>query len=84
MITLLSGRHAADVFAHLRRAHDLSIADLARRIHAHRRTVSGREAHTQGIPTDALIDTAAVFGFDLALVHARHPGARPTGTGWPA
>lgn len=30
-----------------------------------------------------MIDHAHVLGFDVALIPLRHPGARPTGTGWP-
>jgi transcriptional regulator with XRE-family HTH domain len=32
---------------------------------------------------DTLRKVADVFGFDLALMPKRHPGARSTGTGWP-
>lgn len=84
MITILSGRHAADVFRHLRKAAGLTRPQLAARLHISPRTIESRDAHQSGYATDALVDTAAVFGFGVALLPLRHPGARPTGTGWPA
>jgi transcriptional regulator with XRE-family HTH domain len=83
VITLLSSRHAGEVFKHLRHAHALTRPRLARLLHVSPRTIEDRETFRNGIPTDGLIDTAAVFGFAVALVPQRHPGARPTGTGWP-
>lgn len=84
MITILSSRHAGEVFRQLRRARALTRPALARLLRVSPRTIEDRETFRNGIPTDGLIDTAAVFGFDVALIPARHPGARPTGTGWPA
>lgn len=84
MITILSERHAARLFQHLRQQLKLTRRDLGGRLFVTGTTVAKRERGEHGIATDALIDTAYVLGFDLALIPARHPGARPTGTGWPA
>jgi predicted transcriptional regulator len=84
VITLLSSRHAGQVFRHLRRAFGITQPALARQLHVSPRTIEDRESHRNGIPTDGLIDTAACFGFAVALIPQRHPGARNTGTGWPA
>lgn len=84
MITILSGRHAGQLFRHLRAYHEMSQRELGWRIQTDQRTISARESGHGGMLTDALIDTAAIFGFNLALIPQRHPGARPTGTGWPA
>jgi transcriptional regulator with XRE-family HTH domain len=83
MITIRSRRHAAQIFRHLREAQGITRLGLARRLHVSPRTIEDRETHRNGIPTDALIDTAAHFGLDVALVPARRRGVRPTGTGWP-
>jgi hypothetical protein len=83
VIAVISRRQLADVFYHLRRAHGYGVAELGRRVYASSDTIHNREVGITGIHTDALIDTAAVFGFDVALMPKRHPGARSTGTGWP-
>lgn len=83
MITILSERHAARLLRHLREQLGLSRRTLGARLFVNAATVANREHGVRGIATDALIDMAHVLGFDVALVPARHPGARPTGTGWP-
>lgn len=84
MITIVSERYAARLFRHLREQLGLTRRELAARLYVTGTTVAKRENGEHGYATDALIDTAHVLGFDLALVPSRHPGARPTGTGWPA
>lgn len=84
MITILSERYAARLLRHLRETAHLTRRELARRLFVTGSTVAKRENGEHGMATDVLIDTAHVLGFDLALVPSRHPGARPTGTGWPA
>lgn len=84
MITIISERYAARLFRHLREQRRLTRRELAARLFVSNVTVSNREHGVRGYATDALIDTAHVLGFDVALVPSRHPGARPTGTGWPA
>jgi transcriptional regulator with XRE-family HTH domain len=84
MITILSERHASRLFRHFREQLKLSRRDLAARLFVSTGTLINRELGARGIPTDALIDTAHVLGFSVALIPQRHPGARPTGTGWPA
>ena len=84
MITILSERHAARLFRHFREQLRISRRDLAARLFVSTGTLVNRELGNRGYPTDALIDTAHVLGFRLALIPQRHPGARDTGTGWPA
>lgn len=84
MITILSERHAARLFRHFRQQLGLTRRELAKRLFVSNVTVGNRETGTRGYATDALIDTAHVLGFVVALIPQRHPGARPTGTGWPA
>lgn len=84
MITILSRRHVAEIFRGMREAHGITRLGLARRLHVSHRTIEDRETFRNGMPTDALLDTAAVFGFTVVLAPGRRPGTRPTGTGWPA
>jgi transcriptional regulator with XRE-family HTH domain len=83
VIVLLGRRHAALVFRHLRAGHGLSRRDIAARLFVSPKTVANRERCELGMSTDVLLDMAHVFGFDVALMPKRHPGVRPTGTGWP-
>lgn len=83
MITLLNQAHAVTLFRTLRKKRRLTQQQIATRLHVTQIVVSLRERHLRGMHTDALIDTARVFGFDVALIPARRPHARPTGTGWP-
>jgi transcriptional regulator with XRE-family HTH domain len=84
VITILNAQHLARTLRQLREQADISRRSLARRLFISIGTLINRELSTRGIPTDALVDTASALGYDVALVPARHPGARPTGTGWPA
>lgn len=84
MITILSRRHAAQLFRHLRETRHLTRRAVADRLFVSAKTVANRERGELGMTTDVLLDTAHVFGYAVALVPQRHPGARPTGTGWPA
>lgn len=84
MITILSRRHAAQLFQHLRTGLDLTRRQLAERLYVSAKTVANRERCELGMTTEVLLDTAHVLGFAVALVPQRHPGARDTGTGWPA
>jgi transcriptional regulator with XRE-family HTH domain len=84
MIVIPNERYAARLLQHLREQLGLTRRDMARRLFVSNVTVANREYGTRGIATDALIDHAHVLGFAVALVPQRHPGARPTGTGWPA
>lgn len=83
MITILSERHAARLFRYFREQAGLTRRDLGARLFVSNVTVANREYGVRGIATDALIDTAHVLGFAVALIPQRHPGARNTGTGWP-
>lgn len=92
MIAVIDDAQVRELFRHLRDYRGLTRDQLARLVHVDRRTVNGRETGAQGYTVRALTDTARVFGYrlallpehgDLALIPKRHPGARPTGTGWP-
>ena len=83
MIVIDRQRPIGALLRELRREAGIRPLQIAQRLHISRSGVFKREA-AHGIPTAALIDTARVFGYDVALVPSRHPGARPTGTGWPA
>jgi transcriptional regulator with XRE-family HTH domain len=84
VITILSRRHAAQLFRHLREQRGLSRRDVATRLFLTQKTIGDRERQVRTIIADEAIDHAHVLGFDVALIPARHPKARPTGTGWPA
>lgn len=84
MITIPHSRYARMLLRHLREAAGLTRRDLAARLFVSNSTVGNREHGSRGYDTDALIDTAHVLGYAVALVPLRHPGARNTGTGWPA
>jgi DNA-binding XRE family transcriptional regulator len=83
VITILNRRHAALLFRHLRDQLGLSRAEVARRLFMSRKTLMNRETGVRTLISDEAIGHAHVLGFDLALIPKRHPGARPTGTGWP-
>lgn len=84
MITIASSRHAARLFRHLREQLHLSRREVAARLFVSAKTVENRELSIRAIIADEAIDHAHVLGFAVALVPQRHPGTRPTGTGWPA
>lgn len=84
MITIRNSRHLARVIRHLRETTHMSRRGLAGRLFISPKSLGDRETFRRGWDTDSTIDVARVFGFDVALVPARHPGARSTGTGWPA
>lgn len=83
MITILSRRHAAQLFRHLRETANLSRRDVAARLFVSPKTVANRERCELSISTDVLIDTAHVLGYEVTLTPLRRPLARVTGTGWP-
>lgn len=83
MITILNRRHVALLFRHLREARHLTRQEVAARLFVSTKTVANRERFDKGVNTEVLLDTARVLGYDIALIPARRPGARPTGTGWP-
>lgn len=73
MIAIVSERQIAEILRKLREYHDLGHADVARIVHADRRTVEGRETGHQGYTLHALIDTARIYGLRLALVAVEEP-----------
>jgi hypothetical protein len=81
VIRILTARHAAGLLRRLRVGHDLTCAEVGRRTYTSGKTVANREGYLRGLSTEALIDLAGVYGFDVALVPRIR--WRPTGTGWP-
>ena len=82
MIPLTSQRQIGPTLRRLRLDAGLSLREVARRAHVSANGVQKREVSRAGY-LGMLVEHVAVLGFDVALVPARHPGARPTGTGWP-
>lgn len=83
MIRLLTGRHLGQCLRRLRHNAGMTPEGLAHRLTMSRSGVLRRE-QIGFLPADALITHVNALGYRVALVPARHPGARPTGTGWPA
>lgn len=81
MIPLASQRHAGRVLRHLRETMRLSQRQVAERLFVRHTAVSNRELGVRDLTAQALIDTAHVLGYDLALIRRT---TRATGTGWPA
>ena len=84
MITIPNDRHLGQLVRRLRLRAGLSQTELGRRLYMSKGGVSKREIGARAMTAGALIESAHAVGFDVALVPSRHPGARPTGTGWPA
>jgi DNA-binding XRE family transcriptional regulator len=84
VITIVNGRHVVRLLRHLRDQSGLTRRDMAARLFVTAKTVANRELGARDVTTDVLVDTAHVLGWAVALVPQRHPGARNTGTGWPA
>jgi hypothetical protein len=89
MIRIRSARHLAEIHRALRVGRGLTTSGMARLLRVTPKTIRDREQCVTGIPFPFLLDTAAVFGLDVALVPRPDPagdrpaGWRPTGTGWP-
>lgn len=83
MIPLTTDREIGPTLRQLRQNAGLSVRQLAARVSLSPSGIAKREqshANYVGI----LIEHAAGLDFRLALIPQRHPGARDTGTGWPA
>jgi transcriptional regulator with XRE-family HTH domain len=91
VITVIRARHARiNARRSLRRLREdlgLTQKQLAARLHVGANTISYRESGRVGLTAEALVQTAHLLGHDVVLiphqVAGTHPGARPTGTGWP-
>lgn len=81
---IASRQHLRNAFREMRKNRRLTQAQLAERLNVHHRTVAYRESGKNHFDFDVIRQTAAVFGYTVALIPQRHPGARDTGTGWPA
>jgi transcriptional regulator with XRE-family HTH domain len=83
MITLTSDHQIGPVLRKLRLDAGLTMRQLGARAHMSTSGIAKRE-HARAGYVGILIGHAGALGFDVALVPLRHPGARNTGTGWPA
>lgn len=85
MIRIRNSQQLARLLRQLRETAGMSRRDVAGRLFITPKNLGDHETGRRGWNTDATIDIANIFGFDVALVPqaARRPGARPTGTGWP-
>ncbi len=81
---LLSHRHAGALLRHFRANRGLTQTQVARQLWSDYKTVLRRERGQSNMLMSDLIAHAAVFDYDVVLQKKRRPGARPTGTGWPA
>lgn len=81
---IASRQHLRNALREMRENRKLTQAQLAERLHVHHRTIAYRESGKSHMDYDMIRQTADVFGYDVALIPQRHPGARDTGTGWPA
>lgn len=90
MIRIRSARQLGKTLRALRTGQGWTQAALGARLNVKDKTIYDRERGHLGIHTDALVQTAGVFGFDVVLVPRPDPaltlprGWRRTGTGWPA
>lgn len=76
--------HLRVAFREMRRNRKLSQSQLAAQLHLSKNAIVYRESGRFHMDIDAVLRTASVFGYNVALIPERHPGARDTGTGWPA
>lgn len=83
MIPLTHRQPVGPVLRRLRLESGLSVRRVAAAAHLSPNGVLKREKSTAGY-IDMFAEHARALGFDVALIPARHPHARPTGTGWPA
>jgi transcriptional regulator with XRE-family HTH domain len=71
-------------FRQMRLNRKLSQRELAAQLNLSKNAIVYRESGRFHMDLDAVLRTAQTFGYDLALIPARHAGGRQTGTGWPA
>lgn len=83
MITIRNSQHLARVIRHLRETAGVTRRQLARRLFVTGATIGNRERGRFRWDTDSTIDALGGFGYELAVIRARRPGQRTTGTGWP-
>jgi DNA-binding XRE family transcriptional regulator len=87
-LRLANARHTAALLRAMRRdtggqRTGMSQAELARRLHVTPKTITYRERGQRNMVIDVVIETARVFGYDVALIPMRRSGVEDTGTGWP-
>jgi transcriptional regulator with XRE-family HTH domain len=80
MILLTTSHDIGRLLRHLRTDAQLSVRQLAARMHLSKSGVSKRENHNHGMVTTTLVHHLGVLGYELVIVPARR---QPTGTGWP-
>lgn len=72
---ITSGRQANSILRALRTRAGFTRPQLARRLHISAETLYDRDAGRRGLSVDALAETAAEFGLDVALVPRGTPTA---------
>lgn len=82
MIPLTAEHDVGPTLHRLRLDAGLTIRETAARAHISANGVHKRERSRAGY-IGMFVHHARALGFDVALIPARHPHARPTGTGWP-
>lgn len=82
-IRLTGDEHVGPLLRRLRLDAGLTMRQLGARAHMSTSGIAKRETARAGY-VGILIGHAQALGYGVALVPQRHPGARPTGTGWPA
>lgn len=82
-IPLTAGRHIGPLLRQLRQDAGLTLRQLSTRTHLSISGISKREQAHAGY-VDIFVEHTRALGYGVALIPERHPGARETGTGWPA
>jgi transcriptional regulator with XRE-family HTH domain len=82
-IPLLSDRQIGPTLRTLRHNAGLSLRQLGLRTRLSPSAIQKRERSAAGY-VGILIEHVRPLGYTVALIPQRHPGARDTGTGWPA
>lgn len=81
---ILSPSHLGKLLKHFRTNRGLSQQAVAKRLWVNYKTIGRRELGDHQMLIGDVLHSAALFDYDLVLQKRRRPGARPTGTGWPA
>jgi transcriptional regulator with XRE-family HTH domain len=83
VIPLTTDRQIGPTLRELRHNAGLSLRQLSQLASLSASGIQKRERSTAGY-VGILIEHVRPLGYAVALIPQRHPGARPTGTGWPA
>ena len=83
MITLTAERQIGPTLRKLRYEAGLTVRQVARIAHLSINGIHHREQSHAGY-IGMFVEHVSALGHTVVIVPQRHPGARPTGTGWPA